>query len=415
MQEQTPVTVIGAGIVGICCALSLRERGISVRLIDRGDPGQETSYGNAGVISPWSFIPQSLPGVWKTIPKLLLDPDGPLSVRPSFWPSLLPWGLRFIGQASEKKVRKNADNMEILCGPSIDLYRQHLKDTGHEDLIIDSFYVHAFRKAEKANLNAIDYLIRKEKGGQLELIGADELSRLEPALSKDFKAAILIKGQARTTSPGKIGEVLAQKAIAAGVIFEKAELTKVSPAEDGTWILHAKDQKFSASKVILATGIWSAKFLEPLGVKIPIVAERGYHVQFKTPQVELSNSVLDVDNKVVASSMTDGLRLAGSAEFAQIDAPADERKKVLLTKQARDLCPDLDTTSTSFWMGQRPSLPDSLPIIGQIEGYKGLYGAFGHSHYGLMMAPKTGELIADIITKKRINSDLNNFSNGRFN
>jgi D-amino-acid dehydrogenase len=145
-----------------------------------------------------------------------------------------------------------------------------------------------------------------------------------------------------------------------------------------------------------------------------MVAERGYHVQFKAPQVELSNSVLDVDNKVVASSMIDGLRLAGSAEFAQIDAPADERKKALLTKQARAMCPDLDTRKTSFWMGRRPSLPDSLPIIGQIGGHNGLYGAFGHSHYGLMMAPKTGELIADIITETRINYDLKDFSNNRF-
>jgi D-amino-acid dehydrogenase len=414
MQEQTPVTVIGAGIVGICCALSLRERGVPVRLIDRGDPGQETSFGNAGVISPWSFIPQSLPGVWKNIPKLLLDPEGPLSVRPSFWPSLIPWGLRFIGQANEKRVRDNADNMETLCGPSIDLYRHHLKDTGYEDLITDSYYVHAFRKAEKADIKAIDYQIRIEKGGQIELVGEDALSRLEPALSKAFKAAILIKGQARTSSPGKIGEVLAQKAIAAGAVFEKAELTKITPAEDGTWILHAKDREFSASKVILATGIWSAKFLEPLGVKIPMVAERGYHVQFSSPQVELSNSVLDVDNQGVASFMIDGLRLAGSAEFAQIDAPADERKKVLLTKQAVAMCPDLDTRETSFWMGRRPSLPDSLPVIGQIEGHNGLYGAFGHSHYGLMMAPKTGELIADIITEKRNNFDLKSFSNNRF-
>ncbi|NVO55854.1 FAD-dependent oxidoreductase [Rhodobacteraceae bacterium B1Z28] len=412
MTEQ--VTIIGAGIVGICCALSLQERGIPVRIVDRGEPGQETSFGNAGVVSPWSFIPQAMPGIWKKLPAMLLDPKSALSVRPSFWPKMVPWGLRFLGQSGEKTVRKVSDAMELLCRPSVDLYRMHLQGTGHEDLITDSLYVHAFRHPEQANLDGLDYLIRAEKGGQLERIGGDALHRLEPALTRDFKAAILIKGQARITSPGRVGTVLADKARSQGAEIVKAEITGLTRQEDGSWCLTTSGETLHAQSIVLAAGVWSADLLKPLGLSVPLVAERGYHVEFPNPPSCLTNSIMDVDAKVVASSMQDGLRVAGTAEFADIDAPPDPRKQAILTEQAKAMIPDLDTSQAQFWMGRRPSFPDSLPAIGQLEGKPGLYTAFGHSHYGLMMAPKTGELVADLLSGRRHNIDLDPFSPDRF-
>ncbi len=408
------VTIIGAGIVGICCALSLQERGVAVRLIDRGEPGQETSFGNAGVVSPWSVIPQSMPGIWKQLPALLLNPKSALSVRPAFWPRMIPWGLRFLRNSGERTVRDISDAMELLCRPSIDLYRMHLQGTGHEDLIADSHYVHAFRRPEQANLEGLDYLIRREKGGQLERIGSDELQRLEPALSRDFKAAVLIKGQARIVSPGRAGAVLAQKARHQGAEIIRAEVTGLSRAPDGGWSLRTAGETLHAHNIVLAAGVWSAELLKPLGLSVPLVAERGYHVEFPTPSSTLNNSVMDVDAKIVASSMLDGLRVAGTAEFADIDAPADPRKHAILTDQARAMVPDLNTQDARFWMGRRPSFPDSLPAIGPINGHAGLHAAFGHSHYGLMMAPKTGELVADLLSGRRHNIDLDQFALSRF-
>ena len=386
MTEQ--VTIIGAGIVGICCALSLQERGILVRLIDRGEPGQETSFGNAGVVSPWSVIPQAMPGIWKSLPQMLLDPKGALSVRASFWPRMIPWGLRFLSHSSEKSVRETSDAMELLCRPSIDLYRRHLQGTGHEDLIADSYYIHAFRHLEQADLNGLGYLIRREKGGELELVAGVELQRLEPALSREFKAAIVIKGQARVTSPGRMGAILAEKARAQGAEILRAEVSSLNPKDNGSWQVVTSQDTLLAPSLILAAGVWSADLLKPLGLPVPLVAERGYHVEFPAPSVRLNNSVMDVDAKVVASSMLGGLRIAGTAEFGSIDAPVDPRKKEILTKQAKAMLPDLETGDARFWMGRRPSFPDSLPAIGPVNGIEGLFAAFGHSHYGLMMAPK---------------------------
>lgn len=408
-----PVTIIGAGIVGICCALSLQERGVKVRLIDRGAPGQETSFGNAGVISPWSIIPQAMPGIWKSIPKMLLSPDGPLSVRPTFWPKMIPWGLRFLTHSDETSARATSDAMEILCQPSVMLYRRHLEGTGHEDLVVDSWYVHAFRNADSARLRDLGFQIRKEKGAELELIARDQIKQVEPALSSDFKAAILIKGQARARAPGQIAEVLAEKARTQGAEIIRAEITALQRGDTG-WHLTTSNGLLKAGKLILAAGVWSAGLLKSLGLKLPLAAERGYHVEFANPGISLNNSVMDVDAKIVASSMLGGIRVAGSSEFAAIDAPSDPFKEKLLAKQACAMLPDLNPGAMTTWMGRRPSFPDSLPALGPITNQPGLYAAFGHSHYGLMMAPKTGELIADLVAGVAPNTDLTSFEPLRF-
>ncbi|SPH22427.1 D-amino acid dehydrogenase 1 [Ascidiaceihabitans donghaensis] len=408
------VTILGAGIVGICCALSLQNRGVKVRLIDRGAPGQETSYGNAGIISPWSIVPQAMPGILKSIPGMLLDRNGPLSVRPSFWPKMISWGLRFAAHSNAKAAHATSDAMEILCQPSIMLYRRHLQGTGHEHLVADSFYVHAFRNASKASLNDLGYKIRENKGAELELIGGDALRQLEPALSPAFKAAVLIKGQARAVSPGRIGTALAQKALDQGAEILRTDVSGLTRQADGTWALATSDGTVQTKNLVIAAGVWSAALLKPLGLDVPLVAERGYTVEFPNAAININNSVMDVDAKIVASSMLEGVRVAGSSEFGAIDAPANPRKKALLKAQAKAMFPDLGTKGTVFWMGRRPSFPDSLPALGAVDGAQGLFTAFGHSHYGLMMAPKSGELIADLVAGVAPNTDLSPFSPQRF-
>lgn len=408
------VTVLGAGIVGICAGLSLIERGFKVTLVDRDAPGQATSFGNAGVISPWSIIPQAMPGVWKQLPKWVLDPLGPASVKPSYLPKLAGWGLRFLAQSSPDNARKNSAAMDFLNRDCVDLFRQHLAGTGHEDLIRDSYYVHAFRDGSAARLEGLDNTLRREAGANLERISGSELQVLEPALSTDFEAAIVIKGQARALSPGKIGAVLADKFRRSGGDVKKAVVHSINPDENKGWTYTTDQGDVSTDKIVLAMGVWSAELLKPLGIKVPLEAERGYHVCFTDPDIELNHSVLDVDRKFVASSMTDGLRVAGNAEFAGLDAPANDKRIQMLIKVARQALPELNTKNYTSWSGQRPSFPDSLPCIGELQGFPGLISAFGHSHYGLMQAPKTGRVVADIIEGLPMNSDLSAYSVARF-
>lgn len=412
-MQKEPVTIVGAGIVGICCALSLINRGVPVRLIDRAEPGQETSFGNAGVISPWSIIPIAMPGTWKKVPGMLLGSDRPLAVKTNFWHKMIPWGLSFLFTADESNVRKRADAMRLLCEPSVSLFKKHLAGTGYENLIVDSYYVHAFKDKNKVNMNALDYQIRKEKGCELELLDEEELQKLEPSLSSDFKAAVLIKGQARALTPGKISEVLTEKASSLGVEVLNVDIKALKKNENG-WDVIGQDQTINSKKVLIAAGVWSKNLLEPLGINLPLVAERGYHIQFADAGIQINNSVMDVDAKLVASSMQGGMRLAGAAEFANPDHSPDLSRETLLKRQAKAMFPDLNTDHPSFWMGRRPSFHDSLPVLGEIEGHRGLFAAFGHSHYGLMMAPKTGEVLAEQITNDVAKTDLSPFSHKRF-
>lgn len=408
------VTVLGAGIVGICCGLSLLERGFQVTLVDRADPGQATSAGNAGVISPWSIVPQAMPGVWKQLPGWVLDPLGPAAIKPSYLPKLLGWGLRFLAQSTAENARRNSAAMELLNRDCVTLFRRHLAGTGREDLIRDSYYVHAFRDASAARLDGLDNNLRRDAGAELERISGEALRQLEPALSADFQAAIVIKGQARALSPGELGAVLADKFQRLGGEMQRASVRAIRPDDRGGWIYASDAGEHHSPRLVLAMGVWSAQLLAPLGVRLPLESERGYHLCFDKPGVSLQHSVLDVDRKFVASSMSDGLRVAGTAEFAGLDAPEDERRFAALARVARDTLPDLNTASASRWSGQRPSFPDSLPCIGAVEGLPGLVAAFGHSHYGLMQAPRTGQFVADIVQGQALNTDLSAFAAARF-
>ncbi len=411
---QADVTILGAGIIGICSALSLTERGVKVHLVDRDFPGQATSFGNAGVISPWSIVPQSMPGLWKKIPAWILAPDGPISIKPSYVPKLAGWGLRFLANGRTDRVRAASTAMEMLNRDCVTLFRRYLAGTGQEDLIRDSYYVHVFRKANDAHLDSLDTQLRKEAGANIERIGSDELKALEPDLSRDYQAAIVIKDQARALSPGRIGKTLTEKFLQQGGTFRKTTIHAIHPAEGGGWTYITDDGANHASKLVLSMGVWSAKLLKPLGLHVPLQSERGYHVSFKKPGITLNNSILDVDMKFVASSMEDGLRVAGTAEFAGLDAPINEKRLASLVKLAGRLSSDLRTSDFTTWSGQRPSFPDSLPCIGEVKNLPNLITAFGHSHYGLMMAPKTGQIVADIATRRNTNTDLSAFRIERF-
>ncbi|MEO0371967.1 MAG: FAD-dependent oxidoreductase [Pseudomonadota bacterium] len=407
------VTILGAGIVGICTALSLLERGVPVRIIDRAAPGQETSFGNAGVISSFSIVPHAYPGIWRDVPGLMVGKYRPLSVRARMWPRMIRWGAAFLRNGTEARLRAVSDAMEYLCGPSVDLYRHHLQGTGAEDVMTTSTYVQAFRDGSKASLGTLGSRVRLEKGADMEVVGADALHCLEPALSRDFKAAILIKGQARARNPGRISAVLADKARRLGAEFLAREVRALKRAEAG-WQIECQGEVIRSETVVLSMGAWSGDLLRPLGYRLPLMTERGYHVQFADPGITVGNSVLDVEAACIASSMEQGLRFAGQAEFAPNDAPIDPKRQAHLTRLAKGAFPELNTASPTLWMGRRPSFPDSIPVLGALGEERGLFVNFGHSHHGLMMAPKSGEVLADIVTQTTPNRDLSAFSTDRF-
>ena len=407
-------TIIGAGIVGICTAISLLEKGFDVVLVDRDGPAEGASHGNAGVISPWTCVPQSMPGTWRSIPKWLLDPEGPVALRWGYLPKFIPWALKFLAAGNEERLPAIADAMQALNRPNVDLYRQMLDGTSQEHLIVDSMYVHVFRNPAGADLKKLAWKLRKERGVPLELAGPDQLREIEPALSTDFKAAVLMKGQARASDPGGVGRALAEKAKRMGAVFHRVGVSRIQPDPKGGWRIHTDDGELEAEKLVIAAGAWSARLLAPLGYKLPLEAERGYHLVFKDPGITLNNSIMDADAKFVASSMAAGVRCAGTAEFAGLDAPPDYRRARIFIRLAKNLLPDINTDDRIEWMGNRPSFPDSLPCLGKIPGQEGLFCAFGHSHYGFGMAPNTGRVVAEVVAGALPNIDMEPYRVDRF-
>ena len=413
-DEDKSVTIIGAGIVGICCALSLQEKGWQVHLIDRDEPGQGASMGNAGIVSPWSVVPQSMPGLWKSIPKWLLDPQSPLAVSPGHLFRFLPWAARFLASGREPQARAISHAMANLMNSNIDIYRRHLSGTGHEGLLKDSNLVVVSRKA----LNfpeGLGWQLREIVGAPMRQVSGPEIREIEPTLSPAYNSAVIVEDQARAISPGRIGQVLAEKVRTRGGVIQRAEVQRLYPNDDKSgWTIELEGQKLGVERVVVAAGAWSAKLLQSLGVKVPLEAEGGYHTLFKSPGIALNNSISDIDYHVVSSSMEHGLRTAGTAEFAGINAKPNYGRARLLIGQTKSMFPDLDTSDVDYWRGTRPSFPDSLPAIGAIEGLPNLFAAFGHSHYGLGMAPVTGMILAETINGNRPNIDMAPYSIHRF-
>jgi D-amino-acid dehydrogenase len=248
----------------------------------------------------------------------------------------------------------------------------------------------------------------------MELVDGKGLREIEPALSPDYKSGLIIQDQARALHPGELGKALADKAKKLGAVFLRHEIIAIKPGNDGQWLIETDGDTISASKLLIAAGAWSPRLLEPLGIRLPLEYERGYHLEFRSPGVELQHSIMDLDKKFVTSAMSFGIRSAGTAEFAGLDAEPDYRRAEILKTLTKAMLPDLNVEDTKGWMGVRPSFPDSLPCIDQLPGFSNLYGAFGHSHFGLGMAPKTGEIIADILANRRPNIDLSAYSAKRF-
>lgn len=406
--------VVGAGIVGICAALALQDKGFEVSVIDRDGPAEATSYGNAGVISPWSCVPQSMPGLWKQVPKWLLHPEGPLAIRWSYVPRLTPWLIKFLQAGAAHRLPAIADAMLAVNRSSVDLYRQLLAGSGEESLVRDCFYLHVSRSVDGADADDLAWRLRRERGVPFEVLRDGEVQDLEPELSSQIKSAIAIKQQGRTVNPGRLGKVLAAKAEARGARFLRARVMRIVPASDAAYRIETDQGDHTTRTVILAAGAWSVRLLSELGVRVPLEAERGYHLIFKNPGVSLSHSIFDADNKFVASSMEMGVRSAGTAEFAGLDAAPNYRRARVFIRHTKMLLPNLSTDDREEWMGARPSTPDSVPYIGPVPGHPGVFCGFGHGHLGLTGAPMTGRMLAAQVTGEPLNMNMTAYRLDRF-
>ncbi|NKC10843.1 MAG: FAD-dependent oxidoreductase [Gammaproteobacteria bacterium] len=408
------ILIIGAGIIGVCCARTLQLNGHRVTLLDREGIGAACSHGNAGVLCSWSFDPAAKPGLWKELPRWLADPLGPIALRPSHLPKMLGWLWQFIRNTQSNRQAKSAAALFTLNNPTVEMFRQLLQGSGHESLVQDAFYLFATRNGKRLNLNQLPWQRRLQAGATVEAIDAATLGEIEPHLSKEYVKAILVHGQGRVTNPGRLVKVIGDKVLSSGGRFIQTAVHELIPRTGGAVTVSTQNGSIEAKQVVVASGAWSSRLTAKLDLNIPLQAERGYHMEFANPGVQLNNSVNDVDRAFVASSMAGGLRCAGTSEFTELEAAPNWRRADIMKRLGKAMLPGLNVDEGTPWMGLRPALPDSVPIIGPAGHHPGIFLAFGHGHYGLSGAPMTARIIGALIGAERMNIDISAYSVERF-
>lgn len=269
-KKRSKVAVIGAGIVGLCCARELLARGFHVEMFDPREPGTACSFGNAGVLSAWSCVPLSMPGEWKLAPRWLLDPMGPLSIHWRYLPQVTPWLLDFVRAGRGDRIEAISKAMFALNNPSVDLYRRLLKGTGHENLIRESVYLHLYRDPRDADIDSPGYRLRRARGASIRRLEASDIREMEPSVSTEFRAALMIENQGRTVNPGRLCQVIAESTRRQGVRFNRARVRVLTPAENDGVHIEADGVSTRVRFAVVAAGAWSQRLLEPFGTRLPL-------------------------------------------------------------------------------------------------------------------------------------------------
>ena len=392
-----PIVVIGAGVVGLSTALYLRRSGRDVTIIDPLPPPGGASYGNAGMISADTSVPIALPGMLRKVPSWLTDPLGPLAVRPSYFPKALPWLMRWIAASRMPRVLEISDAMRALHKDAFLCWKELLGPQNFADLVRPAGQVHVWETDAETPGAALERRLRERQRIASQALTSDDLRQMFPGISTAVRRGVLVPGNGYTVSPQRIVQTLHRLFLEAGGRVVPENVMKIMPREDGGYDLMTNVGFHTVQQIVVAAGAWSLRLLEPLGVSVPLEAERGYHVMLPTPNVSLTTTLSNKSRSFGVTPMEQGLRVAGTVEIAGLDAPPDERRAKALLANVRTMFPDVNTDGHRFWMGFRPSTPDSLPIVGEVAGRPGLFLAVGHGHFGMTGGPPSGRLLSQLI------------------
>jgi D-amino-acid dehydrogenase len=407
------VVIIGAGVIGMATALALQRHGYRVTVVDPRPPGRGASCGNAATIANYHCIPLGTPAVLRRLPSLLLDPDSPLVIRWSYLAKLAPWLARFALSSRPRRVAAISDALAALQHHADSDYQPLLEMAHAEDLVVRHGCLYLYASAASYTRARPEIELRRSHGVPLEEVDADQIAKLEPNLAAVYHRGLLFPGASHLRDPLSLVERFAHALTQRGGALINAEATAIErDGEDGV-LIRTSGATLAGACVVVAAGAWSRPFARQVGDAIPLDTERGYHIMFPGAQTLLSRPVGWAEMGFYMTPLADGLRAAGTVEFAGLDAPLNSERTRFLARGARKLLPQLDHP-VSEWLGFRPSLPDSLPVIGPSPRNRRVFYAFGHGHLGITLAGVTGRMVADMIDERRTVVDPAPYRPGRF-
>jgi D-amino-acid dehydrogenase len=408
------VVVVGAGAVGMACALALRREGHVVTVLDPQLPGEGASYGNAGIIANCSVDPVGMPGIVRRVPAMLMDPMGPLVIRWRYLPRLLPWLARFVAASRATRVEEISRALSSLLGNAAESWDELIRGTDAQRYIVRRGWIHAYESDAAFAAAQPVIALRRRRGVRIEILTPAELRELEPAAAPIFRRAVYLPDTGFATSPLRLVRAVADAFVAAGGTLVHERVTGFARRAEGVSAVFTDHGAHPAESVIIAAGAWSRPLAAILGSRVPLDTERGYHLMLPTPAQALRHPLSSGERKFILLPMLDGIRLNGGVEFAGLEAPADFTRIRLMVAHARRMLPGLGDDIRSEWLGFRPSMPDSLPVIGLAPACPGALFAFGHGHVGLTAAASTAAIIADLVAGRTPAIDVRPFRPERF-
>jgi D-amino-acid dehydrogenase len=392
------VFVLGAGMVGISCALELQRRGYPVTLIDRRGPGEETSSGNAGVLSYSNVTPIASPELLGRLHHLIFNRDADLLLHYPHLPSLIPWLVRFLSRCRRKIFLTDGDAMSVLTLASIEVHKQWIAEASAQHLLNQGGGLKLYRDRRTFMRGQLERELLQRCGIKHTLLEADQIYDYEPDLKRIFVQAVLIDETVSIRNPEKLCKAYAQMFIEAGGQVRRAEIKSLRPA-NGAWELTTGQGTETVARLVVCMGAWTPELIGQLGYSNPLAIERGYHtILAPADDASLSRPIFDVDGSYVMSSMDMGLRVTTGSNLVHHEIAPDPRQVIQVMPRVREAFPIDKVLLREPWMGRRPTAPDSLPIIGPAPRHENLWLAFGHSHMGFTMGPITGQLIANDIS-----------------
>lgn len=400
------VIVVGAGIVGVSCAIWLQRDGHKVTLVDRAGPASGTSHGNAGVLAAGAIIPVTTPGLLRRAPGMLMDRNAPLFLRWSYVPKLLPFLAKYLRFATDAHVDHYAAAMSFLLHDTVDQHQQLAQDTPAANFIGDENYCFGYATQAAYEADAYGWEKRKAAGIDFEVVTGAEHTADDPAFGAAFETVVRCKNHGRISDPGAYVKALADHFVDQGGVLQICDVRDVDVTDGVITGLHTSEGAMSADHIVFAMGPWSRAIAHKLGVKVPFESERGYHLEFINPSIMPKAPMMVASGKFVLTPMDGRLRAAGVIEFGGLEKGPGRAPFEMLHRQVAEILPDMRSDDVVEWMGHRPAPADSLPLIGANDAQGRSYSAFGHQHVGLTGGPKTGRIIADLIGGKKPNNDL---------
>ena len=407
------IIVVGAGICGLSSAIWLRRAGHTVTLIDRDHPGAGASYGNAGLLAEWGIVPMNTPGIARDGLRYLLSRDGPLWLQYSHLPRLIPWLAKFVANSTDARTRTTSAALFDLLHDSVDQHRALTRGTLAEKWIASSDFGYVYPDRAAFDADAYGWALKREAGYVPDLIQGPAVQEAEPMLAPSQSCLAMLRGHGHILNPGAYMADLAQVFQDEGGTYMQADMRDVTLVDGRITEVITDRGALPCDRAVLSAGIWSGPLCRKLGIKVPLEAERGYHLQFDAPSAKPTVPLMITMGKFAVTPMQHGLRCAGMVELGNTKAPPSRAPFDLLRRNIGRVFLDLTYGSAEEWMGFRPSTPDSLPLIGEIGG-SGVVAAFGHQHIGITGGPKTGRWVADLLSDQARNADIAAFDANRF-